>query len=42
MLEYEDDITKFIFYHFDKKVIEFEDDAKFDNNIKNKLYLDDF
>ena len=42
MLEYEDDITKFIFYHFDKKVIEFEDDTKFDNNIKKKWYLDDF
>ena len=42
MLEYEDDITKFIFYHFDKKVIDFEDDAKFENNIKKKWYLDDF
>jgi hypothetical protein len=42
MLEYEDDITKFIFYHFDKKVIEFEDNAKFENKIKKKWYLDDF
>jgi hypothetical protein len=42
MLEYEDDITKFIFYHFDKKVIDFEDDAKFENNKMKKWYLDDF
>ena len=42
MLEYEDDITKFIFYHFDKKVIEFEDNVKFENKIKKKWYLDDF
>jgi len=42
MLEYELDITKLIFYHFDKKFIEFEDDAKFENNIKKKWYLDDF
>jgi hypothetical protein len=26
MLEYEDKITKFIFYHYDKKVIDFEND----------------
>ena len=29
MIEFEDDITKFIFYHFDKKVIDFEDQDYF-------------
>ena len=42
MLEYEDEVTKFIFYHFDKKVIDFEDDTLSKNFKKKKWYLDDF
>jgi len=42
MLEYEDEVTKFIFYHFDKKIIDFEDDTLYENFRKKKWYLDDF
>ena len=27
MLEFENEVTKFIFYHYDKKVIDFEDET---------------
>ncbi len=42
MLEYEDEITKFIFYHFEKKVIDFEDEDYSENFRVKKWYLDDF
>jgi hypothetical protein len=42
MLEYDDEVTKFIFYHFDKKVIEFEDKNHPENFVKKKWYLDGY
>ena len=42
MLEYDNEITKFIFYHSDKKVLDFEDDEANDKKLIDKRwYLED-
>ena len=38
ILDYQDEVTKLIFHHYDRKIIKFEDSEESEN--KNKLHFE--